>query len=127
MTDTIEKFKQQLSDIQSLLQFPVMLRKLWSGSEIQEWLNSTLIERIKEFIEFHKKEIKSKDLFLEAYKEAVAYTLDGFGSYEAEDAIQFLQYWNEGDWPAIKKYYPEFDLDSEAHIHLIQASGGMPT
>lgn len=71
--------------------------------------------------------VKSKDLFLEAYKEAVAYTLEGFGSYEAEDAIQFLQYWSEADWSAIKKYYSEFDLDSEAHKHLIQASGGMPT
>lgn len=119
MTNSIEKFQKQLSDIQSLLNFPVMLRKLWSGSEVQEWLNSTLIERIKEFIEFHKKEIKSKDLFLEAYKEAVAYTL--------EDVIPFLQYWNEGDWPQIQMHYPKFNLDSEAHKHLIQASGGMPT
>lgn len=74
-----------------------------------------------------QKELAKQELLAEASNEAIQFTLDGFDSSDYESAIQFLQYWYEGDWPAIQKYYPEFDLNSEAQQALIKESGGMPT
>lgn len=126
MTNSIEKFQKQLSDIQSLLNFPVMLRKFWSGSEVQDWLNSTLIERIKQFIEFYQKELAHNELLSEAANEAIQYSLD-LSLLSSDDAMSFLQAWNEGDWTYIVDSFPNFNINSEAQQVLIKESGGMPT
>lgn len=65
-----------------------------------------------------------KELFLEAYKQALEFALEQKTNV---DKVDFLVFWNEGCWEEIQEHYPEFNLDSETHLHLIKSSGGMST
>lgn len=99
---------------------------MWSGDEVQDWINSTLVERIKEFFESHQKELSKQELLAEASNEAIQYAID-LALLDSDDSMSFLQAWNEGEWTYITDMFPNFNINSEAQQALIEASGGMPT
>lgn len=51
------------------------------------------------------------------YNEALNFALDEID--DADDAIQFLSMWREGDWEGIRDEYPSFDLSGVLSAHGI--------
>lgn len=65
----------------------------------------------------------TEELLGKAALEAIAYTLQANDEFDANDAINFLSSWNEGDWEFIAEHYPDFDLQTPAQQLLRKESG----
>lgn len=63
------------------------------------------------------------ELLSQASIEAIQYTLELEETTYPEDALLFLQMWNEGLWEELKEEFPKFDLNSTAQKALIKESG----
>lgn len=77
-------------------------------------------------IKLLQEDIAFKELLIVASVDALNYTLE-LAEDDRDDAINFLDRWNEGDWKYLIEHYPEFNIMSEAQQALIKESGGMPS
>lgn len=69
------------------------------------------------------KENELLELLNQASIEAIQYTLELDETTYPEDALLFLQMWNEGLWEELKEEFPKFDLNSPAQKALMKESG----
>lgn len=73
--------------------FPTMLRKMWTGQEVQEWIDQSI-----------KPSMEESDRGLTAFRAVLNYVL---GEGRTEDPLEFLRCWSEGNFDALRKEWPD--------------------